>query len=65
MLLDAARDHEIDLASSWMIGDTDIDVETGRRAGTKTVRLLQDGESVCAGADIVASSLLEAVLKIL
>jgi D-glycero-D-manno-heptose 1,7-bisphosphate phosphatase len=65
MLLDAARDHEIELASSWMIGDTDVDVETGRRAGTKTVRLLQDGESVCARADIVASSLLEAVLKIL
>jgi D-glycero-D-manno-heptose 1,7-bisphosphate phosphatase len=65
MLLDAARDHEIELAASWMIGDTDADVEAGRTAGVNTVRLLQDGECVRTRADIVASSLLEAVPKIL
>ena len=48
-----------------MIGDTDADVEAGRTAGVKTIRLLQAGERVRTRADIVASSLLEAVPKIL
>ena len=37
MLLDAAREHEIDLASSVMVGDRWRDVEAGRRAGCRTV----------------------------
>jgi D-glycero-D-manno-heptose 1,7-bisphosphate phosphatase len=65
MLLDAARDHQIELAASWMIGDTDADVEAGRRAGVKTVRLLRDGESAHTGADVLAHSLLEALPRIL
>jgi D-glycero-D-manno-heptose 1,7-bisphosphate phosphatase len=40
MLLDAARSRGIDLTASWMIGDSDIDVEAGRNAGCKTARLL-------------------------
>lgn len=30
MLLEAARSRGIDLPSSWMVGDSDIDVEAGR-----------------------------------
>jgi D-glycero-D-manno-heptose 1,7-bisphosphate phosphatase len=37
MLLDAARTHDIDLARSWMVGDTDADVRAGAAAGTRTV----------------------------
>jgi D-glycero-D-manno-heptose 1,7-bisphosphate phosphatase len=37
MLLDAAAEHEIDLANSVMVGDRWRDVEAGRRAGCKTV----------------------------
>ncbi len=37
MLLDAARDREIDLESSIMVGDRWRDIEAGRRAGCKTV----------------------------
>ncbi len=37
MLLDAAREHEIDLARSVMVGDRWRDVEAGRRAGCMTV----------------------------
>ena len=37
MLLDAAADHAIDLAASWMIGDSDTDVIAGQRAGCRTV----------------------------
>ena len=36
MLLGAARAHGIDLPASWMIGDSDIDIEAGRNAGCKT-----------------------------
>lgn len=36
MLLDAAAELGIDIASSWMIGDSDSDVEAGRAAGTCT-----------------------------
>jgi D-glycero-D-manno-heptose 1,7-bisphosphate phosphatase len=33
----AAMEHDIDLARSWMVGDILHDVESGRRAGCKTV----------------------------
>jgi D-glycero-D-manno-heptose 1,7-bisphosphate phosphatase len=37
MLLEAAHRHALDLAQSWMIGDSERDVEAGRRAGCRTV----------------------------
>jgi D-glycero-D-manno-heptose 1,7-bisphosphate phosphatase len=37
MLLDAAQAHRIDLAASWMVGDSDSDVAAGVAAGTRTV----------------------------
>lgn len=37
MLEEAARDHGIDLAKCWMVGDKTIDVECGRRAGCRSV----------------------------
>lgn len=40
MVLEAASDLGIDLARSWFIGDKSIDVECGRRAGTKTILVL-------------------------
>jgi D-glycero-D-manno-heptose 1,7-bisphosphate phosphatase len=42
LLWRAAREHDIDLARSWMIGDILDDVEAGRRAGCRTV-LLDNG----------------------
>jgi D-glycero-D-manno-heptose 1,7-bisphosphate phosphatase len=42
MLMRAAREHGIDLAQSWMIGDILNDVEAGRRAGCRTV-LIDNG----------------------
>ena len=65
MLLDAAREHEIDLTRSWMIGDSGHDVEAGRAAGCRTVRLTEDDESIVSDSDVVASSLLDAARKIL
>jgi D-glycero-D-manno-heptose 1,7-bisphosphate phosphatase len=40
MLLEAAEKWNIDLANSWMIGDSMSDIEAGERAGTKTAYLV-------------------------
>jgi D-glycero-D-manno-heptose 1,7-bisphosphate phosphatase len=74
MLLEAARTHYIELGASWMVGDSDIDVQAGRYAGCKTVRIstakeIGDGPESAQpfenSADIVAPSLLDAVGQIL
>jgi D-glycero-D-manno-heptose 1,7-bisphosphate phosphatase len=46
MLLHAARLHRLDLARSWMIGDTLDDIEAGRRAGCRTVLFHSGGETL-------------------
>jgi D-glycero-D-manno-heptose 1,7-bisphosphate phosphatase len=65
MLLEAAREHDIDLSTSWMIGDSHVDVEAGRNAGCKTALLADRGDVVETNADIVAPSLFEVVRQIL
>ena len=42
LLFRAAREHKINLAASWMIGDILNDVEAGRRAGCRTI-LIDNG----------------------
>lgn len=39
MLLAVAARHDIDLRRSWMVGDSETDVEAGRRAGCRTIRV--------------------------
>lgn len=51
MLLQAAEDFNIDLKESWMIGDSNTDVEAGMAAGCRTVRL--DGENNKILPDII------------
>ena len=65
MILTAARAHQIDLPASWMIGDSDRDVEAGRRAGCRTARILKSDQVASGVADVSARSLLNAVEKIL
>jgi D-glycero-D-manno-heptose 1,7-bisphosphate phosphatase len=65
MLIEASREHALVLAASWMIGDSDIDVEAGRNAGCMTARLVENGETPRHRADVVASSLLDAAGQIL
>jgi D-glycero-D-manno-heptose 1,7-bisphosphate phosphatase len=45
MLLDAASAHGIDLPASWMVGDSDGDVEAGQRAGCQTVLIEHPGSA--------------------
>ncbi len=64
MLLDAARTHKIDLSASWMIGDSEVDVQAGRNAGCRTARVLTNG-TTAHRPDITGRSLLELVEKLL
>lgn len=67
MILRAAEEHGLDPARSWMVGDKDIDLEAGRRAGCK-VALVRTGYGAGVdgcGADLVAENLAEAVDLIL
>jgi D-glycero-D-manno-heptose 1,7-bisphosphate phosphatase len=44
MLLEAARTWSLDLARSWMIGDSETDVQAGLRAGCRTIRICEEAE---------------------
>jgi histidinol-phosphate phosphatase family protein len=37
LILQAAREHDLDLPHSWVVGDILNDIEAGRRAGCRTV----------------------------
>ena len=66
MLLEAAKEHGIDLADSVMVGDSECDVLAGKAAGCRTVLLLsghaaaQDLDNLASKPDHVASNLSEA-----
>jgi D-glycero-D-manno-heptose 1,7-bisphosphate phosphatase len=61
MILAAARERDVDLSRSWMIGDTDSDVLAGRRAGCRTALILHEASAHKRGpritADLVAPDL--------
>jgi D-glycero-D-manno-heptose 1,7-bisphosphate phosphatase len=65
MLFRAALEHEIDLSASWMIGDSEIDIQAGRSAGCRTVRIGTSDGVPGGAADLLAPSLLDAVNKVL
>jgi len=67
MLEEAARNHGIDLSRSWMIGDKEIDIECGRRAGCRTilVRTGYGAELENTGADFVHEDIVSASNMIL
>lgn len=69
MIEDAVADLNIDLNGSWMVGDKQIDVETGRNAGIRSALVLTGyGSSHLTLLDwrpeIVEEDLLAAVRKI-
>lgn len=61
LLLQAAKDFNIDVSQSWMIGDSENDVLAGRNAGCKTALI---GETDY-GQNLQATSLLDFVKEIL
>ncbi len=67
MILEAARDHHIDLGRSFFIGDKEIDVKCGQNAGVRTIRVRTGFDKMTNGssADWVAEDLPAAVDLIL
>ena len=69
LLHEAAAEHGIELAGSWMVGDILNDVEAGNRAGCRTV-LIDNGNETewlltpARMPDLVASDLLAAAQQI-
>ncbi|MCB9850971.1 MAG: HAD family hydrolase [Phycisphaerales bacterium] len=64
MLLRAAKEMELSLPASWMIGDSGHDVVAGRRAGCRTVQVGANGTATKADEvqpDFRANSLADAV----
>jgi D-glycero-D-manno-heptose 1,7-bisphosphate phosphatase len=39
MIVEATREHQIDLFGSFLIGDKEIDIECGHHAGVRTIRV--------------------------
>ena len=65
MLFTAAGEHRVDLSASWMIGDSEKDVQAGKSAGCRTARIVGPGVTTPDHTDVLARSLLEAVHQIL
>jgi D-glycero-D-manno-heptose 1,7-bisphosphate phosphatase len=59
MILQAKREHQIDLTRSFFVGDKEIDVECGRNAGVRTIRVETgfDRDITGSAADWVAKDL--------
>jgi D-glycero-D-manno-heptose 1,7-bisphosphate phosphatase len=67
MILQAAREHRIDLSGSFFIGDKEVDAECGRNAGVRTIRVQTGFQRDTTGtvADWVAADFPDAAKIIL
>jgi D-glycero-D-manno-heptose 1,7-bisphosphate phosphatase len=66
MVLEAAAEHGIELAQSWFVGDKPIDVECGRRAGTRTIQVRTGyGAAQPSAADYVCDDAVRAIARII
>lgn len=52
MLLQAAKDFNIDLSASWMVGDGENDLLCGRNGGCKTAIIGEDSRADVCGKDL-------------
>jgi D-glycero-D-manno-heptose 1,7-bisphosphate phosphatase len=69
MIRAACVDFDIDLENSWMVGDKDLDVQTGFNAGMHTAMVLtgygkEHSRSLAYHPEIITENLLEAVRTI-
>lgn len=46
MLIQAAKDYNIDLSQSWMVGDSENDIKAGEAAGCKTELVSEEGNNL-------------------
>jgi len=68
LVLQAAKEHDVDLKHSFVVGDLPIDVQLGEAVGCQTI-LIQDSSSLTLPDDVrpdaIAPNILEAVQAIL
>jgi len=62
LILLAAKQHDIDLQQSWLVGDSETDIAAGLAAGIPTNQLILIGSGSTIG--VATSSLLEAAIHI-
>jgi D-glycero-D-manno-heptose 1,7-bisphosphate phosphatase len=61
MLLNAAKEYDIDLKNSWMIGDRPTDVQAGVNAGTQTILVrtgipdVESDQAMCTADTLLAA----------
>lgn len=60
MLLEAAKEYNIDLSSSWMMGDKDVDILAGQAAQCRTVLIQSDQTFDHVSPDYIAKDILDA-----
>src|SRR5881296_237641 len=67
MIVEATREHQIDLFGSFLIGDKEIDIECGHNAGVRTIRVKTGPQSDTTDSmvDWIAEDLLAATEIIL
>lgn len=69
MIVHAVEKYHIDLSQSFIIGDSTIDIQTGKNAGTRTILLLTGlagkDKKYDAEPDFTAENLMEAVTIVL
>ena len=66
MVLEAAAEHGIELSESWFVGDKALDVECGRRAGTRTIQVLTGyGVEQRCEAEFICEDAMKAVERII
>ena len=69
MLENCAEQYHIDLSVSWFVGDTTVDIQTGKNAGTRTALVLTgdagSDRKYDVKPDLICENILEAVDKIL
>lgn len=61
MILDAARELNIDLSRSWVVGDAGRDIEAGKRAGCRTIHFIPENVSAseAASGDVAADHVVQ------
>jgi len=59
MILEATREHQIDLSCSYLVGDKEIDIECGHNAGVHSIRVKTgpQRDAVDSKADWIAQDL--------
>ncbi|WP_035477734.1 D-glycero-beta-D-manno-heptose 1,7-bisphosphate 7-phosphatase [Aliagarivorans taiwanensis] len=59
MLLDAAKELDIDLANSWIVGDKPADLQAGQAAGLSNLLLVRSGKPVTEEGEALATKVVD------